>query len=307
MGLARDTLLWISENRKLRETLPKYKFVRKAVSRFMPGEHLEDALRAAETLRQKSITTVFTKLGENVTNEGEARAVAQEYVNTLAEIHKRKLETSISVKLTHLGLDLSQDLCLRNLMTIVERARALGNGVWIDIEQSQYVDRTIATYKAIRQEYPKIGLCLQAYLRRTERDLEDLLPHSPAIRLVKGAYKEPASIAFKKKFDVDMNFFRLAKRMLENNKQGMSIAIATHDMQLIRLLIEEAQRMGLSKGDYEFQMLYGIQTGEQLRLAADGYRMRVLIAYGSYWFPWYVRRLAERPANVFFVLRKLFA
>jgi len=307
MGLARDTLLWISENRKLRETLPKYKFVRKAVSRFMPGEHLEDALRAAETLRQKSITTVFTKLGENVTNEGEARAVAQEYVNTLAEIHKRKLETSISVKLTHLGLDLSQDLCLRNLMTIVERARALGNGVWIDIEQSQYVDRTIAAYKAIRQEYPKLGLCLQAYLRRTERDLEDLLPHSPAIRLVKGAYKEPASIAFKKKFDVDMNFFRLAKRMLENNKQGMSIAIATHDMQLIRLLIEEAQRMGLSKGDYEFQMLYGIQTGEQLRLAADGYRMRVLIAYGSYWFPWYVRRLAERPANVFFVLRKLFA
>ena len=307
MGLARDTLLLISENRKLRETLPKYKFVRKAVSRFMPGEHLEDALRAAETLRQKSITTVFTKLGENVTNEGEARAVAQEYVNTLAEIHKRKLETSISVKLTHLGLDLSQDLCLRNLMTIVERARALGNGVWIDIEQSQYVDRTIATYKAIRQEYPKIGLCLQAYLRRTERDLEDLLPHSPAIRLVKGAYKEPASIAFKKKSDVDMNFFRLAKRMLENNKQGMSIAIATHDMQLIRLLIEEAQRMGLSKGDYEFQMLYGIQTGEQLRLAADGYRMRVLIAYGSYWFPWYVRRLAERPANVFFVLRKLFA
>ncbi|MBM4161075.1 MAG: proline dehydrogenase [Ignavibacteria bacterium] len=307
MTIARNTLLWISENRKLRQTLPKYKFIRKAVSRFMPGEKLEDALRAAEILRQQSITTVFTHLGENVTDEGDARAVAEEYVDSLEEIHKRKLETSISVKLTHLGLDLSQELCLRNLMTIVERARALGNEVWIDIEQSHYVDRTIATYKTVRHQYPKVGLCLQAYLHRTEKDLEDLLPLSSAIRLVKGAYKEPASIAFKRKSDVDANFFRLAMRMLENSKQGASLAIATHDMQLIRRLIGEAQRLGLSKGDYEIQMLYGIQTGEQLRLAADGYRMRILISYGLYWFPWYVRRLAERPANVFFVLKKLFA
>ncbi|MEK6757367.1 MAG: proline dehydrogenase family protein [Bacteroidota bacterium] len=307
MGIARNALLWISENRKLRQTLPKYKFIRRAVSRFIPGEHLDDALQAAGRLSHQSINTVFTHLGENVTQREEAKAVADHYVHALDEIHKHNLDAYISLKLTQLGLDLSEDICLQNLKPIVERAKSLNNVVWIDIEQSPYVDRTIAVFRTIRNEFSNVGLCLQSYLYRTQHDLEDLLPTSPAIRLVKGAYKEPPSIAFKKKADVDANFFRLAKTLLENVKHGVKVAIGTHDMRLIRAVQQEAERLGVRKADYEFQLLYGIQTGAQQRLARDGYRTRVLISYGSFWFPWYVRRLAERPANVFFVLRKLFS
>jgi proline dehydrogenase len=307
MGLARNALLWISESRKLRESLPKNPFIRKAVSRFMPGEQLEDALQAAERLKEQSIRTVFTHLGENVTNESEAEQVSKDYLDVLDQIHRRNLDTYISLKLTQLGLDLSEDLCLTNLEPIVEKARSLNTIIWFDMEQSSYVDRTISIYKKVHTKYSNVGLCLQAYLYRTERDLEDLFPLAPTIRLVKGAYKEPEAIAYRKKSDVDANYFRLTRKMLERVRVGVRVAVATHDMRLTQLIQREAQQMGLSKKDYEFQLLYGIQAGHQLGLARDGYRVRVLISYGTYWFPWYVRRLAERPANVFFVVRKMFA
>jgi proline dehydrogenase len=307
MGLGRNVLLWISENRKLRESLPKYRFIRKAVSRFMPGERVEDALQAAERLKEQSIRTVFTHLGENVTNEVEAEQVSKDYLNVLEQIRSRNLDTCISLKLTQLGLDLSGDLCLRNLEPIIERAGTLNNIIWLDMEQSSYVDRTISIYKKVHTKFSNVGLCLQAYLYRTESDLEDLLPLAPTIRLVKGAYKEHETIAYRKKSDVDANYFRLMRKMLEHVRVGVRVAVATHDTQLMQLIQGEAEERGLSKGDYEFQLLYGIQTGQQLRLAREGYRVRVLVSYGTYWFPWYVRRLAERPANVFFVLRKMFA
>jgi proline dehydrogenase len=307
MGLARNTLLWISENRKLRQALPKYKFIRRAVSRFMPGELLEDALQAAERLKPQSINTVFTLLGENVTDEREAKLEVGHYVDMLRQINKRGLDTYVSVKLTHLGLDLNEELCVNNLQAIVAEAIALNNMVWIDMEQSQYVDRTIDVFKKVRRDNPNVGLCLQSYLYRTEKDLENLFPHKPAIRFVKGAYKESPSVAFGKKSDVDKNFFKLCKATLGQTRNGAKLVVGTHDMQLIRRIQREAELAGVKRIDYEFHLLYGIQTNEQLELARGGYLIRVLISYGSFWFPWYVRRLAERPANVWFVVRKMFS
>jgi proline dehydrogenase len=307
MGLARNTLLWISENRKLRQALPKYKFIRNAVSRFMPGEELVDALNAAERLKPQSINTVFTHLGENVIDENEARKDAEEYIDSLRQIRKRGLDTHVSVKLTHLGLDLNQKACIDNLVSIVSEANAVGNMVWIDMEQSHYVDRTIDIFKQVRKEFPNVGLCLQAYLYRTEKDLDGLLPYSPAIRFVKGAYKEPHAIAFKKKSDVDANFFKLAATLMQHTKAGSKLVVGTHDSRLIGAIQDKATQIGLTKKEFEFHLLYGIQANEQLRLAREGYLIRVLISYGSFWFPWYVRRLAERPANVWFVMRKMFS
>jgi proline dehydrogenase len=306
MGLARNTLLWISENRKLRQALPKYAFIRRAVSRFMPGEELVDALSAAEQLKPMSIHTVFTRLGENVADEHEARKDADDYIEALRQIRRRGLDTHVSVKLTHLGLDLNEKACVDNLTTIVAEAKAVGNMVWIDMEQSQYVDRTIEIFKRVRKDFPNVGLCLQAYLFRTAKDVEGLLPFAPAIRFVKGAYKEPHSIAFKKKSDVDVNFFNLTVTLMQNVKSGARLVVGTHDTKLIQSIQEKAAQLGLAKKDYEFHLLYGIQTSVQQRLAREGFGVRVLISYGSYWFPWYVRRLAERPANVWFVMRKMF-
>ncbi len=307
MGLARSTLLWISESRKLRQAMPKYRFIRRAVSRFMPGELLEDALQAAERLKPQSINTVFTLLGENVTDEREAKQEVGHYVDMLHQINKRGLDTYVSVKLTHLGLDLNEELCVANLLAIVAEAKALGNMVWIDMEQSLYVDRTIEVYKRVRKENPNVGLCLQAYLYRTEKDLENLFPYKPAIRFVKGAYKEPSSVAFKKKSDVDENFFKLCRATLGQARNGARLVVGTHDTQLIHRIQQEAEKSGVKGTEYEFHLLYGIQVNEQQRLARDGYSIRVLISYGSFWFPWYVRRLAERPANVWFVMRKMFS
>ena len=307
MGIARNALLWISENRTLRSALPRYRFIRRAVSRFMPGEVLEDALLAAERLRPQGINTVFTLLGENVSDEREAKQEVEHYVDMLRRIHERGLDTYVSVKLTHLGLDLNEDLCVANLLKIVTEAKALQNMVWIDMEQSSYVDRTIAIYKRVRNGNPNVGLCLQAYLYRTEKDLEGLLPHHPAIRFVKGAYKEPPTVAFRKKSDVDANFFRLSETLLKHTGNGTKLVAGTHDMQLIGRIREEAEKQGVKKAEFEFHLLYGIQTGEQIKLAREGYSVRVLISYGSFWFPWYVRRLAERPANVWFVVRKMFS
>jgi len=305
MGLARSALLWVSENRKLRQSLPRYKFIRRAVSRFMPGEQPEDAFRAAAELSTRSINTILTHLGENIADENEARSVEEHYKGILDQVKKSNLDSYISVKLTQLGLDFNQELCHQNLLALVEQAQSLNNMIWIDMEQSSYVDRTLALYKRVRKDHPNVGVCLQAYLYRTKKDLDDLLPLSPAIRLVKGAYAEPASIAYPKKTDVDANYFALARVLLGKAQHGVKVGIATHDRSLIQSVCREAETLGLSRKDYEFQLLYGIQTDEQFRLVADGYLVRVLISYGTYWFPWYVRRLAERPANVWFVLRNL--
>jgi proline dehydrogenase len=274
----------------------------------MPGETLDAALEAAHGLAEKRIATVFTYLGENVTDRGEAQQVTEHYVEVLRRIHACGLGTEVSVKLTQLGLDLSAEFCSENLENIIaqEKKEAI---VWVDMEASSYVDATLEIYKRALRKYPNVGICLQAYLYRTKEDMEGLLPLRPSIRLVKGAYKEPPEIAYPRKLDVDENYFALGQMMMAAHAadQCVRAAFGTHDVKLIRRLAEHAAKTGLPKKDFEVQMLYGIQREEQERLAHEGYHSGVLVAYGTYWYPWFVRRLAERPANLWFMARNLFA
>jgi proline dehydrogenase len=308
MSLMRSFLLAASQNRWLRDHASHYKFVRRSVSRFMPGETLNDALIAAQMLRGKQIGTVFTRLGENISDRAEAQEVADHYLEVLERVRQKGLQTEISVKLTQLGLDLSSDLCFGHLQAIIARAPK-ESIVWIDMEASTYVDVTLDLYRRALGEFPNVGVCLQAYLYRTKDDLRKLLPLRPSIRLVKGAYMEPPEIAFPRKAEVDANYFALGKELLKAKREKACprVAFATHDVAMIRRLAEQAVQDGFAKADFEVQMLYGIQRGEQERLAAEGCTSIVLVAYGTFWYPWFVRRLAERPANLWFIARNVFA
>lgn len=308
MAILRQALLRASRSRWLERQVRRRGFVRRAVARFMPGETLDDALAAAEAVRGLGISTLLTLLGENVSDPAEAEAVARHYLEVLDRAAERRLDAQISVKLTQLGLDLGVEKVRGHLGVVARRAAERGSFVWLDMEDSSYTDRTLEIYTELRERHSNVGVCLQAYLRRSERDLSDLLPLRPAIRVVKGAYREPKSLAFPRRSDVDRNYLRLAARLLEAARtDGPRPAFGTHDLRLIEEIGSRAQAMGLPKERYEFEMLYGIQRGAQARLAREGYRMRVLISYGSAWFPWYMRRLAERPANLWFVVRNLFA
>jgi proline dehydrogenase len=307
MGLMRTLLLKASESSWLADRASRRGFTQRAVRRFMPGEDVDAALAAAEQLGERNIPTLITQLGEAITNRAEADAVAQHYVDALQRIERRGLETQLSVKLTQLGLDISRDLCTEQLIAVLKQAAAHGNFVCIDMESSSYVDATLEIFRSVRAEHSNLGVCLQAYLYRTAEDLESLVPLSATIRLVKGAYNEPPRIAFPKKADVDANYFKLAKRLLAEDArpEGVYPAFGTHDLGLVTRIRDFAEGAGIAKSAYEIQMLYGIRREEQLRLAADGNVMRTLISYGDAWFPWYMRRLAERPANLWFVARSV--
>ena len=304
----RNVFLVCSESAWMRERATRYRFVQRAVSRFMPGETAEDALACAGELKAQCIGTVFTLLGENVKDPSEAERVTEHYVALLDRARSLGLGSEVSVKLTQLGLDFAPEICHANLLRIIERAGAQST-VWIDMESSAYVDRTLEIYCCARKAYQNVGVCLQAYLHRTAADVAKLIPLGASIRLVKGAYKEPAAVALPNKEQVDENFYSVACQLLSDEAAAARVraAIATHDSKLIRRITDYAQSKKLSKDRFEFQMLYGIQRQEQLRLAREGWKSVVLVAYGSYWFPWYMRRLAERPANVLFVLRNLLA
>ena len=309
MSLARNILLALSTNAWLRDHATKTAFVRRSVSTFMPGERLEDAMAAAAAQQSHGVRTIFTKLGENLTRVDEAEEVTQHYLDVLDRVQASGLEAQVSVKPTQLGLDLDADLCFRNLQRLVDRAEQRGNFVWIDMESSPYVDATLDLFRRTRARSARIGVALQAYLHRTVKDVEALVPLGAAIRLVKGAYLEPPAIAFPKKADVDENFYRLACRMLNDDaiKGGGLLHVATHDPRLVDRLKTFIWQRKLPKTAYEYAMLYGIQRPLQQRLVQGGEPLRVLVAYGEYWFPWYMRRLAERPANVGFVVKNLFA
>jgi proline dehydrogenase len=306
VNIVRALLLKGSESRWLREHGTKHGFVRRAVSRFMPGETLDDALAASRSL---GVGTVLTHLGENLNSADEADEVTRHYLDALERVRASGLDIEVSVKLTQLGLDFSRDLCEKNLLTLVERARSHGKWLWVDIESTAYTDATIEVFRRARSVSSNVGLCLQAYLYRTAADMDSLIAIGSGIRLVKGAYREPPDKAFPKKADVDENYFRLAEKLLAADTRAKDVRaiFGTHDPVLIRRIESLAKSAGLAPADVEFQMLYGIRRQEQLRLAAEGYRFRVLISYGAAWFPWYMRRLAERPANVLFVLKNLFA
>jgi len=283
------------------------RFVRRAVRRFMPGESLDDALAAAETERAAGIGTVFTFLGENVTDPGATGRAATHYHDVLDRVAQRGLSTEISVKLTHLGLDVDPALATAAFDGLAEHAQRLGNWAWIDMEGSAYTDRTVELYAAARERHEHVGLCIQAYLRRTPADVERLLPLRPAIRLVKGAYDEPAAIAYRGSREVDAAYVAVGEQLLRGVAAGSvsRFIAATHDVDLIQRLAQSAERLGLPRSAVEVQMLYGIRADEQRRLHAEGYEVRSLVAYGQAWYAWYLRRLAERPANVLFALRQL--
>jgi proline dehydrogenase len=303
----RKVLLAGSTNAWLRERATKAAFVRRAVSAFMPGETVDDALRAAKEQQREGVNTILTRLGENITQVEEADEVTQHYFEVLDKIAVAGLDAQVSVKPTQLGLDQDPAICRQNLDRLIERTEQRNNFLWIDMESSPYVDPTLELYRYGRARTSRIGVAIQSYLYRTEKDVEALIPLGSAIRMVKGAYLEPPDVAFPRKADVDENFFKMCVRLLQPDaiQAGCLLHIATHDMALVERLTAWIEANKVPASTYEFAMLYGIQRGHQQRMAKEGKRLRVLISYGEYWFPWYMRRLAERPANVWFVVKNV--
>ena len=308
LSVLRVALLAGSQSAWLRRRATRSRFVRRAVSRFMPGETLDEALVACRGLVDRGKGAILTQLGENVTDATEAQAVERHYLSVLERLRAEKLDIEISVKLTQLGLDLSFENACDHVRAIAGRARESGVRVWIDMEATPYTESTLEVFRRVRATHDNVGVCLQAYLRRTAADVEALLPIGPAIRLVKGAYQEPESLAYTHKREVDESFFTLTCRLLSADAlaAGTWLALGTHDPRLIARIEAHAAGSGVARDRFEFALLYGIQREQQARLAAAGYRVRVLVSYGSHWFPWYMRRLAERPANVLFALRGIF-
>ena len=309
MGVMRSVLLAGSESPWMRRRAPHLPFIRKAVRRFMPGETLEEAIAAAAALRGLGLGTVLTELGENVSNAAQADQVTRHYVTALETIGARGLDCHISVKLTQLGLDVDHARCRSNVRALLAHAREHHTFVWIDMEQHTYVDATLEIYREALSTFSNVGVCLQAYLYRTANDLKALLPLGGGVRLVKGAYRERADVAMPKKRDVDDNFLILAKKMMERDARdsGLRAVFGTHDTRLINDIQQHMDSTGEPRESAEFHLLFGIQRAEQARLAREHYQTRVLISYGEQWFPWYMRRLAERPANVLFVAKSMLA
>ena len=305
-GILRKLLLWLARNAWMRERMPRLPFMQRAVRRFMPGEEIDDALGAAVDLQVLGIGTIYTKLGEAITEPTQAQAVVDHYLELLRRIKAAEIDGEISVKPTQLGLDIDEDVCFGHLRTLAAAAEADGSFLWIDMEDSTYVDRTLDLYQRLRASHERTGVCLQAYLRRTAKDVERLLPIGPAIRLVKGAYDERREVAFPTRREVDANYLATAVTLLrESRTRPIRLGLGTHDVELVEQIASHAAAAGVRKDGFEVQMLFGIRAKEQRRLRRSGYRVQTLIAYGAAWYPWYMRRLAERPANIMFALRQL--
>ena len=302
----RTALLWMARNRWLREHVPELPFADRAVRRFMPGEQLEDALGAADTLLAQGIGVLLTRLGENLTDISEADAVAAHYHHVIDESARRTRPPEVSVKLTQLGLDIDPEVAYRHSLELARHAAGAGTWFWVDMEGSDYTEQTIAFYERLHADEPRTGICLQAYLRRTAADIARLLPQKPAVRLVKGAYDEPASVAFRDKGEVDANYLGLALTLAQAAGAGRArLALGTHDAELIDQLALMTDAAGVPRSALEVHMLYGIREAALKRLRDAGFPACSLIAYGEFWYPWYMRRLAERPANVLFALRQI--
>lgn len=307
MPLGRSILLAAAKSQRLNDFALRSRVVKRATKAFMPGERPEDALDAGAAIAKDGRGLLFTKLGEALTALKDADAVRDHYLWFLDQLKARGLRAEISIKPTQLGLDQSEAACLAHCLTIAAKAESLGSALWLDMEDSSYVDRTLALYEAVKAKHPRSGLALQSYLYRTPKDLERLRPLKPVIRLVKGAYAEPADVAFPKKADTDTAYEAISGTMLEMAKDGMCTPIlGTHDIPLLGRIIAKAESIGLARGRYEIHMLYGIREKEQRRFRAEGHAVTTLISYGDAWYRWYMRRLAERPANILFVAKSIF-
>jgi proline dehydrogenase len=273
----------------------------------MPGEELEDALGAALDLDREGIGTILTKLGENLESLDEATAVRDHYLDASTRSAPGACPASCPSSRRSWGSTTRRRPAPITSSSWLTRADQTGSTLWIDMEDSSYVDRTLDLYRALKARHEQVGLALQAYLRRTPADLESLLPLRPIIRLVKGAYAEPEHVAFPDKRDTDLAFYQLADTLLHAAARSEAHPIfGTHDMLLVRRIVARAAELGVADGRYEIHMLYGVRMKEQRELARAGRTVATLISYGSAWFPWYMRRLAERPANIWFIVRSLF-
>ncbi len=308
MSLARSLLLKAADSPWLAAQMSKRSFSQRAIRKFMPGEALEDALQAAALLGTQGQGSLLTQLGEALSSLDAAAGVRDHYLHVFDEIAKRGLPSWVSIKPTQLGIDQSLPTCRDHLLQLAEAASTSGSSLWIDMEDHSYVDRTLELYAEVRQRYERTGLAIQAYLFRTPKDIETLLPLKPWIRLVKGAYREPATVAFPAKQDVDAAYYDLAVGLLEAASAQQALAVfGTHDVPLVERLRTKARALGASHTDYEIHMLYGIKASDQARLTREGETVKTLISYGHAWFKWYMRRLAERPANVWFALKSIVA
>ena len=300
--ILRAPVLWLTERRWFRRLAAEHSLGRRVALRFVAGETLDDALDAARALDRRRVASMLDHLGENVSSAEQASAAADQYVLALKRVQEEDaLDCNISVKLTQLGLDVSHETCLENSARILDVAQERGTLVMIDMESSEYVDRTLLVHRELKQRYPRIGLALQSALRRTKNDVFEL-PDASTVRLVKGSYLEPPDVAFQERAEVDRCFARLFSTLVA---RGHTVHMATHDPRLIDGSIRLAERREISWGRLEFQMLYGIRRDLQTRLAGQGYPVRVYVPYGSEWYPYLTRRLAERPANVWFFASQL--
>jgi proline dehydrogenase len=301
----REALLRLSTRRAIGQALERLPLSRRVVRRFVAGETAADALGVVQRLEARGLLTAVTYLGENVTAAKAAAAAADTYVHLLEEARRQRLGVTPSLKLTHLGLDLGEDVALENVERVLERAG--DTLVWIDMEGSAYTDRTLAMYRRLRRRWRNVACVMQAYLRRTEADLRGLVPGGLRVRLCKGAYREPAAKAFPRRADVDRNYARLAGMLFSREAQGAGAyaAFATHDERLVRVIADRAREFGLAPERYEFQMLHGIRPELHRTLVDLGVRLRVLVPFGEDWYGYFVRRLAERPANLRFFLTHL--
>ena len=298
----RRTTLAAAQNPSVRRFVSRHG-MRLGAARFVAGETLDDAVTALRRLNEQGLYANTTLLGEDTASAGEAAAVVEEYGRILERLRDEQLRANVALKLTHLGLDLGEEVAYTNVERLVTRARELGNFVRIDMESSAYTEATLAIYRRLREAgHDNVGTVLQSYLYRTPDDLEALLPLQPNLRLVKGAYLEPPEVAHQDKSDVDAAYVRLLERMLA---EGVYTCVATHDERMIEHAIAFADSHDIESDRFEFQMLYGVRPRLQLDLAGRGFKVLVATPYGPEWFPYLMRRLAERPANLGFVLRNL--
>lgn len=318
--MLRSILIYLSKAPWARSLVTNWTFAWRAASRFVAGEKLEDAIRAVKILNDKGINATLDHLGEHTTKPEEARRAAQEIIHILDAIAESGIRSNVSLKLTQIGLALDQELCVENLRSVLEVAKKHDNFVRIDMEDSPWVDVTLEIYHKMKFDYDlgNVGVVIQSYLYRSEQDIRQLNEDCTAVRLCKGAYKEPPEIAYPKKQDVDRSYDHLAEMLLDNalsigcprisdsGKIPPTPAIATHDERRVEHVIDYAHKINFPKDAMEFQMLYGIRRELQEQLIAKGYPVRVYVPYGTEWYPYYTRRLAERPANVWFFISNLF-
>ncbi|MBI3654452.1 MAG: proline dehydrogenase family protein [Acidobacteria bacterium] len=301
-AIMKSALLYLSTSEGFKNFLTKFKSFNQVTRRFVAGEEIATAIEAIKQLNAKQISATFDHLGESISAEAETREEVREYQRLIASIVAHSLDSNVSVKLTQLGLDIDKELCYQNTRAIVESALRYQNFVRIDMEDSTKTAATFDIFKRLRAEFDNVGIVVQAYLYRTATDIAELLPLGARIRLCKGAYKEPAEVAFPNKADVDQNYIKLMKMLLPS---GLYHGIATHDPAMIEATKKFAVAQGITAEQFEFQMLYGVRRDLQEGLVQEGWRVRVYVPYGKFWYPYFMRRLAERPANIWFVLKNM--